>query len=167
MLFVDINNLPDPYSNENPFKSRTNALDSYDDIKNNEEFWSTIGNEYLSGLAVSQGMDSNLNRIYNSAEADKARRFSADEAEKSRLWSEKMSSTAYQRAVADMKAAGINPVLAAVNGGATSFSGASANTVAASNNSVGGDTLADILGVIANLTSFLSKLRFNSSSSKK
>lgn len=62
--------------------------------------------------------------------AQEANEFNASEAQKQRDWQEYMSSTQYQRTVADMKEAGVNPALAMSNGVASSGSGASANSVA-------------------------------------
>lgn len=42
-------------------------------------------------------------------EAQKAREFSAAEAEKNRQWQERLSNTAYSRAIADLRKNGINP----------------------------------------------------------
>jgi hypothetical protein len=66
--------------------------------------------------------------VYNHIENSVAMNFNSAEAMKNREWQEQMSNTAYQRAVEDMKKAGLNPILAFQNGGA-STPGGSAGTI--------------------------------------
>lgn len=83
-------------------------------------------------------------RISNSEEAEKARVFNSAEAQKQRDWEEMMSNTAYQRAAADMRAAGINP---ASLGGDASMSGATTPSGHAASGPAASGPAADASGV--------------------
>lgn len=53
-------------------------------------------------------------------------KWAGDEAQAQREWQQGMSSTAHQREVADLRAAGLNPILSASRGGAVTPGGATA-----------------------------------------
>lgn len=79
-----------------------------------------------------------------------AMEFNRQEAAKNRDWQEMMSNTAHQREISDLKAAGLNPVLSAMNGnGAAVTSGATASGVTSAGAKGDADTSAS--GAIANL----------------
>lgn len=102
-------------------------------------------NAYTNGTAAT--LASNAQAATANAQAysnwREAAEFNALEAQKQREWQEYMASTAYQRTVKDLKAAGINPILAAQNGATATGSGASANLATA--NSFMGSAYADTI----------------------
>lgn len=143
--------------------------------------WSS-DNGYSSGLSLGIDLDSALTNAVNginsvidlsssnsarsAAEAEKlrtwqeqqseiARTFNAEQAQANRDWQEYMSSTAYQRVVADLQAAGLNPALAYQQGSASSPSGSTASISAPSGAKGDVDTSA-VSGIVTLLGSLLS-----------
>lgn len=103
-------------------------------------------------------------RDWQSEQAEINRKFNSEEAAKNRSWQEEMSSTAHQREIKDLKAAGLNPVLSVLGGnGASTTSGATASSQApsgamGSTDMSGTSALVSLLGSFLNQQTELSKM---------
>lgn len=91
----------------------------------------TANNLQTGMWSMAQGINAISNiaaNLGNLQSQTSAKKYNSAEAKAQRDWQEYMASTAYQRTMKDMEAAGLNPILAAFNGANGAGSGAAAST---------------------------------------
>lgn len=111
------------------------------------------GGQAASGLLGSglQAWQNDINRKFTTREREASQVFNAQEAQKSRDFSEMMSNTSYQRAMKDLKAANLNPYLALGGGGASTPSSAAAHGSAGNSQGRIDNPLGEVVKLLGNI----------------
>lgn len=138
------------------------------DLSPGETLVNSFGNNSTQSANWFSGLDNfmtgNLDYKRSLEQLGMQNQFNAQQAQLERDWQERMSNTSYQRAVADLKAAGLNPYLAYQQGGAYTGSGASARSGQGGNLHSGqgfGQLFSLLLGTMNNATRIANQAMYN------